>query len=1007
MKHLTFIFVLLAGITHSQDYFQQEVNYTIDVRLDDVNNFLHGFEEFEYVNNSSTSLDKIYIHLWPNAYKNGTSALAEQQYNSGDDQLKYGSDSLKGYIDSLDFKINHMPVTWFYTKEHEDICVLQLTKPLNPGERISVTTPFRVKIPSGSISRLGHVDESFQITQWYPKPAVFDREGWHEMPYLGQGEFYSEYGAFDVRITLPENYVVGATGDLQTTREIEYMDTLAAQTARGIEDGFLHRKVPGINEAYPNSFPPSSKTFKTLHFKQKNVHDFAWFADKRYSVLKGEVELPHSGRKVTTWALYTPGNGLLWQDASEYLIDATYYYSLWNGDYPYNQVTAVDGTISAGGGMEYPNVTVIGNSSTDFDLEVVIVHEVGHNWFYGQLGTNERDHGWMDEGMNTLNEVRYVQTKYPDNTAMSDMIFGGAFHFNDLDHHDLSDVSYRMMSWLGEDQALETKSAEFSELNYGIVMYQKTGLVFFYLKDYLGDELFDKCMQKYYSDWEFKHPTPNDMRASVEKTSGKDLSWLFDDLINTTNHIDYKIVRVKKLENSIEVKVRNVGQVDGPIEINLIQADTVVQTRWAEPGQKVSRVLFDNVEFDKVVIDYTKDIPELNRQNNTLSAKGLFKKLEPIKFEWGIGDNEPEKTNVFWTPVITGNYYDRLMLGAAFHNYGIPFGKVNYFVAPLYSFRRKMISGIGELSITNQPKKVFKMSRFGVSFKSFKHDTTFRNNESFYVTVSPYWLAKIGSRNGKVKPYEQTVRIQGLYRKDKFGPTHIEHAGGFIAYNFSYNNPDHAINLQVRNDFITDVNVGNQVGRLRVEGKYKYRYLKKKKQEKWVELRAFYGNQYHSNYNTNSALAGQYSGYQYSMSLSGTDGQQDIFTEDYFFGRNNLDGIWSQQRSENMGGFRSTSYYGTTDRWMATGNLWLQLPYIPNFFGIFADVGVFDNGFSIHSAVNTGIGVRLADAIGIYFPIWMSKELSDSYGNSKYGSKIRLTLNINIFKRPFSINNLI
>ena len=165
MKHLTFIFILLSGVAHSQDYFQQEVNYTIDVRLDDVNNFLHGFEEFEYVNNSSTSLDKIYIHLWPNAYKNRTSALAKQQYNSGDDQLTYGSDSLKGYIDSLDFKINHMPVKWFYTEEHEDICVLQLAKPLKPGERISVTTPFRVKIPSGSISRLGHVDESYQITQ--------------------------------------------------------------------------------------------------------------------------------------------------------------------------------------------------------------------------------------------------------------------------------------------------------------------------------------------------------------------------------------------------------------------------------------------------------------------------------------------------------------------------------------------------------------------------------------------------------------------------------------------------------------------------------------------------------------------------------------------------------------------------------------------------------------------------------------------------------------------------
>ncbi len=1006
MRQLTIIFSFFIGTVNAQEYFQQEVNYTIDVQLDDKTNFLHGFEEFEYINNSHDNLSEIYIHLWPNAYKNGTSALAKQQYNSGDDQLLYGTDSIIGYIDSLDFKINHQSVKWYYTKEHEDICVLQLSTPLKPGERISVTTPFRVKIPSGSISRLGHVDESYQITQWYPKPAVYDRNGWHEMPYLGQGEFFSEFGSFDVRITLPENYVVGATGDLQTASEIEYMDTLVSQTLRGIEDGYLYRKVPGVSESYPNRFPKSSEKFKTLHFKQSNVHDFAWFADKRYSVLKGEVELPHSGRKVTTWALYTPGNGLLWQNASEYLHDATYYYSLWNGDYPYNQVTAVDGTISAGGGMEYPNVTVIGNARDDMGLEVVIVHEVGHNWFYGQLGTNERDHGWMDEGMNTLNEVRYVQTKYPENQAMSDMIFGGAFHFNDLDHHDLSDISYRMMAWLGEDQAIETKSDDFSQINYGVIMYQKTGLVFFYLKDYLGEKLFDICMKQYYQDWEFKHPSPYDMRASIEKTSGKDLSWLFEDLIKTTNHVDYKIVKSKKMNTGQRVTIKNVGQVDGPIPVSLIQGDTVFRTMWIEPGQKKTEIDIEGSQTGEIVIDYYKNILEINRQNNTLASKGLFKKLEPINFEWGIGDNERETNNVFWTPVIGANSYDRFMLGAAFHNYGLPFGKVNYFVAPVYSFGRKMVSGMGELSITKHPKNFLKLSRFGISLKSFKHDTTFRENESFFVTVSPYWFAKIGNRNGATKPYDQSIRVQGLYRKDKFGPTHIEHVGGFIAYNFNFDKPDHKFHTQIRNDYITNANIENGVGRIRVEANYKFRYMRQK-QEKWVELRAFYGNQYYSDFNTNGALAGHFSGYQYSMSLSGTDGQQDVFTEDYFFGRNNLQGLWSQQRSENMGGFRSTSYYGTTDRWLASGNLWMQLPYLPNFLGIFADVGVFDNGTSIESAINTGIGMKIGDVFGLYFPVWMSKELNDSFGNSGYGSKIRLTLSINVFNKPFNLNQFL
>jgi len=413
MLRLTFLLpiaILFASSTaFSQNYWQQEVNYKIDVELDDENHMLKAFEEFEYINNSMDGLDTIYMHVWPNAYKNGETALAKQQYGDKKQVLKYGSDKIKGYIDSLDFKVDGEQVKWEYHPEFIDVCYLVLNKPLQPGKQIIVSTPFRVKIPSGSISRLGHIKQSYQITQWYPKPAVYDENGWNAFPYLNQGEFYSEYGTFDVSITLPDNYVVGATGDLRTDSEISFLNGRAKTTATNVEKGTNYTEFGDVIGR--NGFPASSATKKTIRYTQKNVHDFAWFADKRFNVLKSQVELPHSGRMVTSWAMYTENEADLWIKASEYLNDAIYYYSLWNGDYPYNNVTAVDGTISAGGGMEYPNVTVIGGSGNDYQLEVVIVHEVGHNWFYGQLGTNERVHGWMDEGMNTLNEVRYIQTK--------------------------------------------------------------------------------------------------------------------------------------------------------------------------------------------------------------------------------------------------------------------------------------------------------------------------------------------------------------------------------------------------------------------------------------------------------------------------------------------------------------------------------------------------------------------------------------------------------------------
>lgn len=1004
MKNLFFAFLLISVSVQAQDYWQQEVNYKINVALDDKTHTLRGFEEFEYINNSPDILNRIYIHIWPNAYKDKNTALARQQYKDGNQDLTYGSDDLKGNIDSLDFKINGEKANWTF-HHHEDIAILELNSPLAPGQRITVSTPFKVNIPSGSISRLGHIGESYQITQWYPKPAVYDKQGWHHMPYLNQGEFFSEYGSFDVKITLPKNYVVGATGDLQTESEIQFMNDLAEKTAREIsnvsDSKITQEKV--IRAKTPNITPESSKELKTIQFTQSNVHDFAWFADKRYKVLKGQVDLPNSKRRVTSWALFTPKNESLWKNAIEYINDATYYYSLWNGNYPYNQVTAVDGTISAGGGMEYPNVTVIGNSSNARELEVVIVHEVGHNWFYGQLGTNERVHGWMDEGMNTLNEVRYMQTKYPDNTAMSDMVLGGRFHMDHLDHHDMSDISFRAIAGIGEDQPIETHSAEFTSVNYGIVMYQKTGLVFFYLRDYLGDELFDKCMQAYYSEWEFKHPQPDDMRRTLELESGYALSWLFDDLINTTNHIDYKIARVKKKDGGYYIKVKNVGQVDGPIEIVTLKDGEVVETKWAQPGSKSVTYKF-NEEFDQISIDPDKDIPELNRQNNHWKSNGLFKKVESPKLEFLLGDNESDRTNIFWTPTIGGNYYDKFMIGVGVHNYGVPFNKVNYLVMPFYSFGRQFVSGVSELSYTSLPKKNLKLSRIGVSVKSFKHDTVYRHNDSYFISIAPYWFAKLGNRKA-ASPASHNLRLQTVYKKDQFGPTHMDHAGAYIEYDYNFVKVDHTLNFKARNEFMANLRNGDQMGRIMIESTYKIRFMRAKK-ERWAEVRLFAGKQY-----LNSSL-NVANNYTYGMSLSGQDGRQDLFVDEYYFGRNQSTGIWSQQRNSNMGGFRSTSNFGTTSDWMTTANAYFQIPYIPKFIGIFADYGLVGYNFAgttntIESAANVGLAIRMGDIFGVYFPVWMTENLEKSYSTADYAERIRFTLKFNLMQKSLNLNKLL
>ena len=985
--------ILIVPTLNAQDYWQQEVNYEISVRLDDERHMLHAFETFEYINHSPDTLDELYIHLWPNAYKNGKSALAQQMLENGDEGLLNVSNEDSGFIDSLAFQINGTNVNYKMFNGQEDIVVLALFQPLFPGESLNVSTPFRVKVPSGSISRLGHIGQSYQITQWYPKPAVYDKNGWNPMPYLNQGEFYSEFGSFDVSITIPENYVLGSTGDLRNASEIKFMNDLAQKT-----EGNLNSLVAKSNKGRTNTpFPTSSDKYKTIRYTQNQVHDFAWFADKRYAVLKGSVELPGTRKLVDTWALFVPQNAKHWQHAIEYLNDGTYYYSLWNGNYPYSHVTAVDGTISAGGGMEYPNVTVIGNSSSKEELEIVIVHEVGHNWFYGIIGSNERVHGWMDEGLNTLNEVRYIQTKYPGNTRLSDMVLNGRFHLNDLDYHDMADLTYRFIHTAGADQPIETHSAEFSSANYGIVMYQKTGLVFYYLKDYLGDLEFDRIMHVYFDQWKFKHPQPEDLRILFENETGKDLSWFFDDLINTTNHIDYKISSVRKMKTGSLVKVKNVGQVNGPIELNVFADSVLLESVWVEPGIDMVELKTNFSQITRVVIDEDKGIPELSRQNNTWRNKALFHKWEPLKLEFLSGDHEPSRTNMFWTPTLAGNAYDGLMLGTVFHNLGIPLQRFQYLVAPHFGMKSKNLVGIAEALYVMLPKNKIKQLKIGTSLKSFTHPGQF---QSRFLGVTPYLKVIFGDRSQKNRSFSY-AELKGIWQGD-FSQNLALYQNNYglrakYLFQKEFKNTSFIISPSATYyEQSTETEDGFDINRmLRAELnasfniKYRLGYMKR-----YLSFNAYIGKNLVSELTT-------FDSDDLNISMTGVEGGRDLFLEQYYFDRAGV-----QQQIDGMGNFYSTSSVGTNGNWVASFNSYLALPLKPNLFGLFYNQGLYPSSEKVEYVSNAGLALRIGDVFGVYFPLVRSQNMGSLYKES-YLDEIRFTLQFNIVENGFNLGSFI
>ena len=514
MKKITFLiawFFPLAALAQGT-YWQQEVNYNISVLLNDKNNSLKGDFSVEYINHSPDTLSFIYFHLWPNAYRNETTALAAQLTSDTESKQKLDN-AQRGFIDSLRFTVNGSGVVVEKDPKYIDIVKINLVSPLAPGQSITIATPFYVKLPT-YFSRSGYEGQQFMICQWYPKPAVYDRKGWHAFPYLDQGEFYSEFGTFNVSITVPATYVVGATGSLQTKDELIQYKKIGAQN-------FKARKAVSVYK------PENPAKSKTLQFFAENVHDFAWFADKDFVIQYDTLTLG-SGKMVDVFSYYQPNGNKEWNNSINFIEDAVRRYSDWIGEYPYPTVAAVEGPKNlSSGGMEYPMITLITSPDAKKEgLDGVIAHEVGHNWFYGIIASNEREHPWMDEGLNTYFQFRYEAEKYRSNS-----IFGSSLpeEVKKLTADEfLARILYAMNSLPAKQPILTHSTAFPNKDEYGIVVYLKTAIWMSILEAAIGKENLLNGLKEYFTEWKFKHPYPEDLKTSLEKGSKQNLENLFE-----------------------------------------------------------------------------------------------------------------------------------------------------------------------------------------------------------------------------------------------------------------------------------------------------------------------------------------------------------------------------------------------------------------------------------------------------------------------------------------------
>ena len=529
MKRVTITISLLFtcfSLLSQRGYWQQHVDYKMDINFFAEENKFSGHQELVYTNNSSDTLYKVFYHLYYNAFQPGSMmdvrsrTIEDPDSRVGDRIAGLNKDEI-GYHNIKSISQKNAVLKF---KIEGTILEVFLNKPLKPNDKTTLIMDFNSQVPV-QIRRTGrHNVEGvdFSMTQWYPKLCEYDKDGWHTNPYIGR-EFHGVWGDFDVKISIDSSYVLGGTGLLQNSNEVGY--------------GYQDTKKP-LKELTEKNI--------TWHFKAEKVHDFAWAADPNFIHDTSQL---NNGMVIHYLHLDDSLNEN-WQNLKEYAVKSFEFVNKNFGEYPYKQYSIIQG---GDGGMEYPMCTLIAAGGSFKGLVSVTVHESIHSWFQGLLGTNESKYEWMDEGFCTYAQYKTMDHLYNTN------------YMNPLSRQY---AGYYRLANSDIQEPLSTH-ADFYKRNYvyGTNAYNKGAVFLSQLGYIIGDSALMVGMKKYYYLWRYKHPTPQDFKRVMEKVSGLELDWYFEQFISTINVVDYSIKSVNKLGDQTEITLARVKDIPMPIDV--------------------------------------------------------------------------------------------------------------------------------------------------------------------------------------------------------------------------------------------------------------------------------------------------------------------------------------------------------------------------------------------------------------------------------------------------------
>ncbi len=644
MKKLFFTLFIVhysLFIVYAQpDRWQQRVKYTMNINMDVNTNRFTGKQKLEYTNNSPDVLNKLFYHLYFNAFQPGSSMDVRSQElgktvingrSDWDARVRDRISKLKedeiGYQKIKSIKINGVEQPFKY---HETILEVNVTKPVLPKSKTVIDMEFEAQVPL-QIRRSGRDNPTtgvrYSMSQWYPKLCEYDYEGWHPTPYIAR-EFYGVWGDYDVTINIDKTYKLGGTGMLLNANEIGW--------------GYDAQNSPELK--------PISTEKRIWHFTANNVHDFMWAADPEYKHIVRRM--PNNGTILNVLYKFKANNeknDSAWTLVADAAVKVLPFMESKFGKYPYPQYSFIQG---GDGGMEYPMATLLVGPGLG-----TVFHEWMHSWYQMMMGTNESLYAWMDEGFTSyaedvitsyynktasIEEIKDALKRNPNNRTLQELLPALP------DNHSNAYAGYFGLVKSGYEEPLTTHADHFNtNYAYSVASYSK-GEVFMEQLGYIvGAAVRDKILLEYYNQWHFKHPNSNDFIVVAEKVSGLKLDWYKEYWCNTTKTINYAIDSLWEDAGVTKVRIKRIGQMPMPVDLQVTFKDGTTEMHYVplnlmfgekpaeNSGQK--RVVHDEwrwthpayiveikhrlTDFTAVEIDPSKRMADTERKNNLLELK--------------------------------------------------------------------------------------------------------------------------------------------------------------------------------------------------------------------------------------------------------------------------------------------------------------------------------------------------------------------------------------------------